>query len=77
MNVQPELIQLANEERYRRLLAEAAQVRLLKTRPAGLAQPNEQKSAGLRQRMLSVWRGLTQILASPRTAKWFSLDFNP
>ena len=76
MNFQLELALLAGEERRRRLLAEATQWRLLKTRPTALPRPNEQEASQLRQRLASIWRGLTQTQVNPRTAKWFRPDFN-
>lgn len=55
MNFQPELAQFAGAERYQRLLAEAAQVRWLKS--LGNERPSfaKQIQIGLRQRATILW----------------------
>lgn len=64
MNVQLECALLASEERRKRLLAEATQARLLKTRPTAVLQPNEREASWLHRKLASIWRGVTHSLAN-------------
>ncbi len=71
-----ELALLAGEERRSRLLAEAAQWRLLNAKAANLAQPTG-RAAWLRHRLTGMWRWLTQSLTHPRTPQQFIQKYNP
>ena len=75
MYVHAELAKLMSEERALRLLAEAAQMRMLKIAEADLAS-NEREQSWLPQRIDTAWRWLAQRAANQYIPNWFSPDFN-
>lgn len=77
MNMQLELISFTSEERRSRLLAEAAQWRLLKASQAEPVAPTGRVAVWLRQRITRTWRWLTQSLTNQRTPKQFIQKYNP
>ena len=75
-NFQLELLQFTSEEHRRRLLAEAAQWRLLKASQVDLPEPTG-RAAWLRQRFTRTWLWLTQSFTQQRTPKRFIPKYNP
>jgi len=75
MYFDPELAKHMSEERSLRLLAEAAQVQMLKIAEADLAS-NKREQSWLPQRIDTAWRWLAQRAANQHIPNWFSPDFN-
>lgn len=76
MNFQPELVKLASEEQRNRLMAEAAQWRMLQASQANGSQSKHRAVSWLRQRLVSLWRWLLPTSANQRPPQWFRPDFS-
>lgn len=64
MNMQLELISFVGEERRSRLLAEAAQMRLLKAGQADWTQTKTREAVSFRQKLVTTWRWLVQTISA-------------